>query len=124
MVIVFDDFIRNPKEIYENVLTFIGVPSDGREKFPRVNPSRVQRSKLVGRLTELIPRWVYTAAREFKHFVGLPAVPLNFIVRLNSKPVKRPPLSAALKKQLIAEFEPDVRLLEQLLSRDLSHWRT
>jgi hypothetical protein len=124
MVIVFDDFVRNPKEVYEEVLKFICIPSDGRETFPVINRGKVQRSKLVGRISASIPRWFYNAVREFKHVVGLSHAPLNFIARLNAKRVTRPPLSPEFKKRLLAEFEPEIRLLEQLLERDLSCWRT
>jgi hypothetical protein len=123
MVIVFDDFIRDPKKAYEDVLKFIGISSDGRESFSIVNKSKVQRSRLLGYISASIPRWVYNAVREFKHLVGLADVPLNVIARLNAKSVSKPPLSPEFRGRLILEFEPEIRLLEQHLGRDLSQWR-
>lgn len=124
MVIVLDDLMRDPKAVYEEVLSFIGVPSDGRESFPIVNQNRVQRSRVLGFIGASIPRWVVNSAREFKHLAGLSHVSLNFIVRLNSKPAKRPPLPNSFRSRLVMEFEQDVRLLERHLGRDLSGWRT
>ena len=49
MTIVYDDFVRDPKAVYEQVLCFIGVPADGRTEFPRVNQARQQRSHLLGK---------------------------------------------------------------------------
>jgi hypothetical protein len=123
MVIVLDDFIRSPKKTYEDTLKFIGIPSDGRERFPIVNRSKVQRSQLLGYISASIPRWFYNAVREFKHLVGLADVPLNVIARLNTKSVTKPPLAEDFRKRLVSEFAPEVRLLEQYLGRDLSEWR-
>lgn len=116
--------MRDPKTVYDEVLSFIDVPPDGRENFPIINQNRVQRSRVLGCIGASIPPWVVNSAREFKHLVGLTHVSLNFIVRLNSKPVKRPPLPESFRRRLIMEFEPEVRLLERHLARDLSRWRT
>jgi hypothetical protein len=123
MVIVFDDFVDDPKAVYEQVLSFIGAPSDGRTHFPQVNQAQVQRSYLLGRVVTSIPKWMINASRELKRALGLPHVPTNIFRMLNSKPVKRRPLSPDFRKRLSAEFEPEIRLLEQYLMRDLSHWR-
>jgi hypothetical protein len=123
MVIVFDDFVRDPGKVYEAVLKFIGIPSDGRTDFPVVNSSKIQRSRLVGRFSASIPRWFYNAVREFKHLAGLADVPLNFIARLNAKPAPKQPLSREFKQRLLVEFEPEIRLLELHLGRDLNTWR-
>lgn len=122
-VIVFDDFIRDPKKTYEDVLKFIGVDSDGREIFPVVNESRVQRSRLLGHVYSSLPRSVYNAAREFKHLVGISHASLNLLAKFNSKSSERPPLAIEFRKQLIAEFESDLQLLERQLGCDLPHWR-
>jgi len=123
MVIVLDDFARHPKAVYEDVLKFIGVPSDGREDFPVVNSAKAQRSALVGRISASIPKWFYNLVRDMKHWLHLGAVPLNFIARLNAKPVRRDPLPEAFRRRLIAECEPEFRLLEHHLGRDLAAWR-
>jgi hypothetical protein len=123
MVIVFDDFVRDTKTVYEQVLGFIGAPSDGRTDFPRVNPARLQRSYVLGRITRSIPKWVVNSAREFKHLTGLNHVPMNVFAMLNTKPVKRAELSPAFRKRLVAEFEPEIQLLEKHLARDFNGWR-
>jgi hypothetical protein len=122
-VIVLDDFVSEPKAAYEKVLAFIGVPSDGRENFPQVHQSRVQRSYFLGRLSDRTPRWVVNGVRDFKHLVGLTHVPLNVFARLNSKLVKKPPLSLEFRKRMLADLEPEINLLEQHLGRDFNHWR-
>ncbi len=123
MVIVFDDFIRDPKKTYEDVLAFIGVPSDGRTSFPQINAAKAQRSRFLGYISSSIPCWVSNVAREFKLLTGIRHAQLNIFAALNAKSVKRTPLSPDFRRRLVKEFEPEVRLLEQQLNRDLSAWR-
>jgi hypothetical protein len=124
MVIVFDDFIRDPKQTYEKVLAFVGVPSDGRASFPQSNMAKVQRNRLLGYISASTPRWVSKVAHKFKGFIGLRHTRLNVFAALNAKTVRRAPLAPDFRKRLVMEFEPEVRLLEQHLNRDLSGWRT
>jgi hypothetical protein len=124
MVILFDDFARNPKDVYDSVLNFIGIPSDGRTSFPVVNKAKVARSRLLSTISASLPRWLYNAVRESKHWLGLSHVSLNFIMRLNMKDATKQPVTPALRKRLLTEFEPEIRLLELNLGRDLSAWRT
>lgn len=42
--------------------------------------------------------------------------------RLNRTDAERNPLSDELRRRLVAYFEEDVRLLEELTGRDLSRW--
>jgi hypothetical protein len=116
--------VNETKGTYENVMQFIGIPTDDRKIFPIVNSSKVQRSKLVGILSASIPRWAYNAVRDFKHLAGLDHVHLNFIVQMNTKYEKKLPLSPKFKKVLIAEFESEIRLLEIQLDKDFNLWRT
>jgi hypothetical protein len=123
-VIVFDDLVASTKQVYEDVLTFLQLPSDGRREFPVVNESRVQRSRAVGYLLASIPTWLHNAVRDVKHGVGISHIPLNLLLKINAKPAKRPELREGFRKRLVTEFDPAVRLLEELLNRDLSHWRS
>ena len=73
MVIVFDDLTANTKRIYEQVLEFIGVPSDNRQTFPAINENKVQRSRvrLLGRLLiSSMPTSLYRAVLDFKKIGG------------------------------------------------------
>jgi hypothetical protein len=37
MAIVFDDFACDPRKVYSEVLSFLGVPDDRRTEFPKIN---------------------------------------------------------------------------------------
>jgi hypothetical protein len=43
-------------------------------------------------------------------------------VALNTVRERRPPLSPALRAELVEAFRDEVALLSRLLNRDLSHW--
>ena len=44
------------------------------------------------------------------------------MARSNVEAVKRPPMDPELRRQLTAEFKPQVEELGQLIGRDLSAW--
>jgi hypothetical protein len=123
-VIVFDDFVANPKAVYEQVLTFLRVATDGRQDFPVVNENKMARSKFLSRVSSSIPRPLHNAVRELKHAIGAEGVPFNVLAKVNVRRGKRPRLSDDFRRRLLAEFDPDIRLLERCLNRDLSQWRT
>jgi hypothetical protein len=123
LVVAFDDLVSNPRQVYEDVLAFLDVPSDGRSTFPVVNENKVRRSRALGYLSASVPRWLHNGIRDLKHAAGISHVPLNILARISEKPAKRPPLSDAFRKYLVAEFEPDVCLLEQQLGRRFGQWR-
>ncbi len=124
MVVVFDDFVRDTRRVYEDVLRFLDLPSDDRRTFPVINESKVQRSELIAGLLASIPTRLHNVVRDLKHGLGLSHIPLNLLAMLNVKPAQRPPLSESFRSRLIAEFEPDVRLLETQLGRSLETWRS
>jgi hypothetical protein len=119
-VIVFDDFIHDTRAVYEEVLGFLGLLSDGREKFPPVNVRRSYRSPGLARLT-----WeLREAGSRLKKRLGIQktfnvfAILNRFNVQRESRPVLRPEFRA----KLVQEFRPDVERLARIIGRDLSHW--
>lgn len=124
LVFALDDLAKSPSKVYEDVLAFLDVPSDGRSTFPIVNENKVRRNKALGYLSISVPRWLHNAVRDVKHAAGISHVPLNILAKVSEKPAKRPALREGFRKHLIAEFEPDVCLLEEQLGRRFTHWRT
>lgn len=124
MVIVLDDWAANPKKIYEEVLAFIGVPSDGQENFRTINMAKEQRSRLLGIAAAAVPRWLHGLTREIKGILGIRHVPLNLLAILNTRRVKKKPLEQNFRRQLLLHFESDIQLLERHLGRDFTAWRT
>ncbi|SHF57677.1 Sulfotransferase domain-containing protein [Desulfacinum infernum DSM 9756] len=115
-VIIFDDFVQNAKKVYETLLEFLGIPSDGRENFERVNPRRGYRfqwlQSLVLRLGNLKRRVGITRG------LGI----YNVVKKFNvvTQPTDR--ISEELLQEMKGFFREDVKLLSEYVERDLTHW--
>jgi len=116
LVIVLDDMAENPRNAYQKVLAFLGVPDDGRNEFPVLNRRKAVRWTFLS----LLIRYAGNAKRA----VGLnQRMGIGSRLRsLNRLPAQRSPLSPELKDELTAYFQDDIHLLEELLDRDLSGW--
>jgi hypothetical protein len=119
-VVVFDDFVENPRETYEGVLAFLDLPSDGRTEFPKINASKRTRSRLLGRGLGYVSRNTLRTKRALGVRGGLGII--EWLHKRNEASSPRPPLCASFEAELRNFFREDLELLSQLLSRDLSPW--
>lgn len=126
LIVLFDDFAANPKAVYENILSFLGVPSDFRRDFPAVNANYQHRSKILARLIHPPPSVYRLIMRVLAVFgVGLMSrlnVVYGKIEMLNARRVARPEIDPALRTSLQGYFREDIQLLSGLIQRDLSEW--
>jgi glycosyltransferase involved in cell wall biosynthesis len=121
-VILFDDFAVDTKGVYEDVLSFLGVPSDGRNDFQTANENKAIRYPW-------LQQRLAVAANNFRLVRAVSGLKLNLgiglskkLLLLNSKPSNRAPISPELRAELVGYFCGDVQKLSKLLNRDLSHW--
>jgi hypothetical protein len=122
-LIVFEDFVRDTQRVYERVLTFLGLSSDGRSEFPRMNQNKIVRSRWIARFTQRPPAPLTRAARATKEALGIQRLSfLGSLRNLNLKRGSREPLSRSVRERIIKEFADDVDLLSSLLDRDFSYW--
>ena len=122
-LIVFDDFKRSTEMVYEDLLAFLDVPSDGRTEFPRINENTVIRSDRVARLLNNLPQPVERARQSVKSALGIRHTWLGHALRrLNTRNEKRSPMRVEVRQKMIATFRDDVEKLGDILNRDLSHW--
>jgi hypothetical protein len=123
-LILFDDFAVSPQKVYEDVIDFLGVPRDNRTEFPRINDNKRARLAWLKDFIRRPPPALRRAYHRVKETVG--AEPLgaikNEILTLNTVREKRPPLTPALRAELVEAFRDEVALLSRILNRDLSHW--
>jgi len=117
-----EDFSRDTKEIYEDVLTFLGIPSDGRKYFHRINENKKHRNKTVAIMTNLHPLFWRKIRRWINSTLGKEIRLLNCIRKLNTVKQKRPPLDPTFRRLLIAEFWDDIEKLGHITNKDLSHY--
>jgi hypothetical protein len=127
LVLFFEDLTRSAKDTYEEVLRFLGVPSDGRTEFPAVNQAKKRRSgklaKAVGVLTYTIPGPTKAVVQAVKGALGIQRFGvLDRFRKSNRVEGKRDPMPADVRAELAAELRDDVARLGRVLGRDLSHW--
>ena len=123
-LVFFEDFIRDTRSCYLDVLQFLGVQDDGRTVFPAVNERKEHKSRIIGYLLNnrvLIENLSWL--RAMLEQVGISATGLkNSIKRLNARKTPRKVLTAEFRQRLTATFTDDIRLLEEISRRDLNHW--
>jgi len=119
-VIIFDEFIKNTKQIYEEVLEFLGAPSDGRVLFPKFNEGK----SISVPFLQPILGFPIKMAKATRAIVGYPKS-LDFFIgllALNSNAKKRPSITKEFKKELISFFREDIEKLSVMLNINLSFW--
>lgn len=126
-IVLYDDFRRNPRGVYEEVLDFLGVQSDGRREFPVINSSHAYRFRPLGVLLGRKPAMIRKAWAFVKRTLGLDERSGQAIgdwLQNKNKVFKpHPPLSSGMRSTLTREFAGDVSRLETMIGRDLSGWR-
>lgn len=123
-IILFADFLKWPQSVYEGILAFLDVPSDGRTDFPRINENI--NSYWVNWLSKLVhhpPRVIGHIADSIKKIsrierFGLVTITESFF----GKREQRQPLRTEFRVELAKEFRDDIQKFSIILGRDLSHW--
>lgn len=118
-VLIFDDFVKNPGREYQKILDFLGLDRPFSPSLERVNPNKGIRFKVLQRLMTQAPPGTIKLAQKVSFFTR-PV--FKFIQKLNSYPIKRPPMDKDLEKALKKEFLPEVKKLSKILNRDLTFW--
>lgn len=116
-VIWFKDFALSPAIEYDKVLSFLGLGSDRRHDFAPINANKVFRNQAA-------QRWMWRLSARLGGFKrSFPTVwreVSSISRRLNHVYVARPAMEAGFRRQLEAEYAPELRNLERLLGRTLT----
>lgn len=122
-IILFDDFKKNTKDIYEDVISFLGIASDGRTNFEKINENKIVRSRLISNFIKNTPKPLVSLNNFIKQHLGIQNLGLLEYVRsLNNKTTQRTPLNTNFKSEIIETFREDITRISRILNRDLSHW--
>jgi len=130
-VIVFDDFVKDTLAEYRAVLDFLGLDYDGQTEFERRFDSQMYRFRWLqllfwktatrgGKFVDTLER----SRRKYREDGTIRPNLVKRITKLNKKPVKPAPLSPRMVDILREDLRDDVRLLGDLLGRDLGYWLT
>lgn len=117
LVLLFDDLQKNPRQLYLELLGYLGADDDGRTAFSLENPGAQVRSVWLQRASNLVGS--AKRALRIRHGLGV----LTALQRVNSRRMRRPSLRPEFRKELVTHFSGEVSKLEGLIGRDLSAWR-
>jgi hypothetical protein len=124
----FDEFLADPLSSYRQVLTFAGLPYDGRTAFPRKAPHRAYRSKWLQFVTSgaflmpLLPVNPKSTAL-YGRLARLTRPLRRLLRRANSTERPRVKLDDETRSVLTRAFLDDIAKLEELTGRSLEAWR-
>jgi hypothetical protein len=142
LVLLYDDFVRDPRSVYRQALRFTGLDDDGRTEFPRRQSSKHYRHRWLQRLlykppvayASLFEERLARAARKEKarspksgpggagQEKPLPRRLYSRLRRWNRVDAKPRPLDERMRAVLRGHFAADVEKLAKLIDRDLGHW--
>ena len=126
LILLFDDFVARPRDVYLKLLDFAGLADDARSEFPVVNEAKVSNSVFASWLAHEFPHRaprLFKVGRRLSKAAGIRNVRGSFM-SLFSQKLEKPPLSPELAADIDAFFEPEVARLETMLGRSLDAWRT
>ena len=124
-VIIYDDFQKNTREVYQNTLKFLNLPDDHKTNFPKINSRRKLINPFLNKLFSMLFFLIH-----FRYRLGLGQIRckklnawiknINFNLCYSRQKVEEKDLNfiAELKKH----FKEDIAKLSKLLNRDLMHW--
>lgn len=124
-VALLDDLSRNPRQIYLDVLDFLGLPDDGRTEFTAENIRVAYRLRWVNRLVKMISEGLRpTLDTVYKHLGISGTGLLGFAERLNQvAEYDSVQLSEDFLEELRIYFESEIRSVEEVLGVPLRSWR-
>lgn len=113
----------NPREVYLQILNFIGVQDDGKKNFEIVNTNKTLRSRLLYNFLRMPPKkfpqlWLILRKLPFIRETG------KFIIEMNKQKKERLPLEAEFKSELRNYFLEDIARIEKAAGYKLSHWKS
>lgn len=120
-VVLFDDFIHNPRSIYQEVLEFLGLPDDGRAQFSKINERRAVKNLLLQNIYGTAMRLWLPLRTKLTHGKGFGFG--GYLIKLNTVTTKKNYISDEVRQMLISFYKDELLLLESLLNRNLEHWR-
>ncbi len=125
-IILFDDFVRDPRSQYLRVLNFLNLPSIEPSTYAVHNPAKHPLLPSISRAI-MRPQGFFKPVSHFAkrtlHRAGIRGLRSGFL-KLFIVPGKASAPNDQTAAEMKEYFEPEIKLLETLLNRDLSHWRS
>ena len=120
-IVIFDDFKTDTAKVYKKTLHFLDVSADFQPSFQVINPNKRIRNRGIHNALYKSPQLVRLLSKTLMpRFVRQSL--WKILYHLNVQYAPRPPMDLKLRRHLQAQFEQEIKRLEKLIDRDLSHW--
>ncbi|MFH1632344.1 MAG: sulfotransferase [bacterium] len=122
LVMLFDDFVADTPGAVKQICEFLNVDSEYEFDFERKSNQFIEPR--FGWLQRAMEKVSFSGiGRNMPIFLRRPLGKVKQVVRRVGSSNKRPEMSSELRAELVPRFEEDIAYVEELLGRDLSHWR-
>jgi hypothetical protein len=122
-VILFDDFASKTKEVYADLLRFIGVSDAILPDLKVYNARKTVRSERLRNLTVNAPEWMKQIGQFFfPHQSRQRDWLMEMLWKMNTKVIDKPAMNDSFRKEVINHYLPSIQRLERMTARDLSAW--
>lgn len=122
-VIIFDDFARDTRAVFEQTIEFLDIDHFAKSEFQRCNASHGHRFPTLSRFILNPPPVVRPVVESVRHILRQAQFgPVEKAKHALRKPAKRASLTPEFHNELCEYFDNDIARTSALLQRDLSHW--
>lgn len=118
MFVLLEDMATNPSKKYREILKFLETHDDGRIDFSKSNEAAGIRSTFLQQLS-----FSQSVPLKITKSILKKVIPVSFLQKMNRTQRKKPSLSWDFQRELLNTFEADIKIIEEITGKDLSHWR-
>jgi len=127
-IILFDNLIKNPSEVYADTLKFLGLKNNNRTSFHISNQNKSLIFKPLAILIQRPPEFVTSTVKRLKkllhiHKFGIYPLMDKMNIFLNTQKKTRKPLDPYFIKIMHDTFIQDINKTEKIINMDLSSWK-
>lgn len=80
-IVQFDHWCKEPRATYLEILSFLGLPDDGRLDFPRVHEAKHHSSRKLARMIQRPPSWALSTSAAVRRVFGLRRLGIAQLIR-------------------------------------------
>lgn len=121
-VLWLDHWIRDPHKTYLEIMEFLEIGNDGREKFEKINAAKTHRNMVIDRLVKRPPKVVLELSHLIKKIVGMERLGTAKLIRkVNTKETIISEVSPPLIDTINNQMQEDILILEGITGRQLRH---
>lgn len=121
LIVFLEDWVNSAGTVWQSILNFADLPSDGRVNFPILGGAHAHRFPVIARLYQNPPRQLQSPIRGIKQLLR-ESVAADQLRELLIRREQRTSLRPDFANELTAVFESEVHLVEKLTGRNLEHW--